>query len=84
MEQTFLPQRAEDFLRRWFAALEELTPQESVNLLAGTTVENFTELLRVSLPPEEFGRLTTGEILGAHEGTCDRLMANATYSEGVC
>jgi len=77
MPQTFLPHRAEDFLQRWFAALEQLTPQESARILAGTTVESFTQHLQISLPPEEFGRLTAEQIREAHEAMCERLFVKA-------
>lgn len=80
MPQTFLPHRAEDFLQQWFIALEQLTPQESATILAGTTVECFTQALKVSLSAEEFGRLTAEQIEEAHEAMCDRLLANAALS----
>lgn len=78
MPQTFLPHRAEDFLQRWFVALEQLTPQESASILAGTTVECFTQHLRISLPPDEFGQLTAEQIEEAHEAMCDRLFVKSS------
>lgn len=77
MPQTFLPHRAEDFLQRWFAALEQLTPQESASILVGTTVESFTELLTASLPLEEFSQLTAEQIEEVHGAMCERLFVSA-------
>lgn len=80
MPHAFVKQRAADFLEQWFAALDKLTPQESVNILAGTTVECFMQVLKVSLSAEEFNRLTAKQIEKAHEAMCERLFVNA---EGV-
>lgn len=65
MTHTFLPHRGG--LQQWFVALEKLTPQESTNLLAQTTVEHFTQALKVSLSAEEFSRLTAKQIDEVHE-----------------
>ncbi len=77
MGHVFVHQRAEDFLGQWFTALEKLTPQESTNLLAQTTVAHFTQTLKVSLSAEEFRRLTAKQIEEAHEAMCDRLFVKA-------
>jgi len=76
MEHVFVNQRAEDFLAQWFAALKKLTPQESTDILAQSTVESFAQVLKVSLSAEEFQRLKLGQIEDAHERMCEQLLVS--------
>lgn len=66
----------EQFFWTWFVELQTLTPQQSLAILEGSSVELFTQLLRDTLPPEEFDQLTAKQIQTIHEAMRDWLFVS--------
>jgi len=66
-----------DFLRRWFAAVEDLTPQESVGILTRTSAAVFVTFMREVLPPDDSRALTDAHLQALHITMCERLEVRA-------
>lgn len=64
-----------DFLQSWFAAVDQLTPQESAGILTCTSEANFVKAMRRLLPPEESAAITDAQLHALHEAMCERLQA---------
>jgi hypothetical protein len=67
-----------EFLRRWFAAVDQLTHQESTDILTRTSEANFVKVMRLLLPPEESAAITDPQLRALHHTMCERLQARAS------
>lgn len=63
------------FLQCWFAAVDQLTPQESADILTRTSEANFVKAMRRLLPPEESRAVTDAQLHALHDAMCTRLQA---------
>jgi len=77
------PSGESKFLRRWFAAIEDLSPQEAAGILTRTSQGLFVQCMRQLLPPEDSHALTDAHLHALHEAMCDRLHAKAGGRAGA-
>lgn len=71
-----------EFLRRWFAAIDQLTPQESAGILTRTSTAEFVKVMRLLLPPEDSRALTDAELHALHATMCERLEVRSRTALG--
>jgi|CXWL01.1.fsa_nt_gi hypothetical protein len=76
-----LPSQSE-FLRRWFAAVDQLTPQEAADILTRTSTAEFVKVMRLLLPPEDSRALTDAELRALHATMCERLEVRSRTALG--
>jgi len=71
------PSGGSEFLHRWFAAIEDSSPQEAAGILTRTSRGLFVQCMRQMLPPEDSHALTDAQLHALHEAMCERLHAKA-------
>jgi len=69
-----------EFVRRWLAAVDQLTPQESSDILLQASADKFVGVMRALLPEEESRALTDQQLRQLHAVMCERLDAKAGRS----
>jgi hypothetical protein len=72
-----------EFLHRWFAALEVLSPQGAAGILTRTSRGVFVHCMRQLLPSEDSHALTDAQLHVLHEAMCERLHAKARGRTGA-
>jgi hypothetical protein len=72
-----------EFMHRWFAAIEGLSPEEAAGILTGTSRGLFVQCMRQVLPPEDSHALTDAHLHALHEAMCERLHAKAGGRAGA-
>jgi hypothetical protein len=77
------PSGGSEFLHRWFAAIEVLSPQEAAGILTRTSQGLFVRCMQELLPPEDSHTLTDAQLHALHEAMCKRLHAKAGGSTGA-
>jgi hypothetical protein len=77
------PSGGSEFMHRWFAALEDLSPQEAAGILTRTSRGLFVQCMRQMLPPADSHALTDAQLHVLHEAMCDRLHAKAGGRAGA-
>ena len=66
-----------EFMRWWFAAVDQLSPEESAGILTRTSEAEFVKVMRMLLPPEESKVITDAQLHILHDAMCERLQAKA-------
>ena len=77
------PSGGSEFIHRWFAAIEDLSPQEAAGILARTSRSLFVRCMRRVLPPEDSHALTDSQLHALHAAMCERLHAKAGGRTGA-
>jgi hypothetical protein len=61
--------------------IENLSPEESGDLLMLTSIDEFVRFMRQALPPEEAQRVTDAQLQLLHKAMCERLQAKAGQAD---
>ncbi|TMQ31667.1 MAG: hypothetical protein E6K65_00460 [Nitrospirae bacterium] len=77
------PSGGSEFIHRWFAAIEVLSPQEAARILTRTSRGLFVRCMRQLPPPEDSQTLTDAHLHALHEAMCERLHAKAGGRTGA-